>query len=371
MLKNIFIALILLIAFVLIGAYWFMHSKPFGRYPEGERLQRVESSPNYHQGEFRNLSPKAQSTQTTKKPRWQVFYEFLFEQRENLRPQQKLPGIKTDLKALPADRNFFVWFGHSSYLLQLEGKRFLVDPVLVAGSPLSFINKMFEGSNLYGPQDMPSIDYLIITHDHWDHLDYEAVTALQPKVGRVITGLGVGAHLEYWGYPADKIIELDWDQQVRLEGEFRVTALPAQHFSGRDLTRNKTLWASFMLQTPHENIYIGGDSGYGDFYRDIGRRFPHISLAIMENGQYNQDWSNIHILPEQLLQAIRDLNPQRVIGVHNSKFALSKHPWKEPLEKLFRGAQQQGFNLFTPMIGEVFYFSEDNQEFTKWWETIR
>ncbi|MDU8923396.1 MBL fold metallo-hydrolase [Pasteurellaceae bacterium LIM206] len=368
MLKNIVIVLIVFILLSAIAVTLFMHQKSFGKLPEGERLERIHQSPHYQNGEFTNLMPTKLST--SDKSRVRIFWEFLFDKIPHLIPSQPLPSVKTNLKTLSQERDFYVWFGHSSYLLQIDGKRFLIDPVLVAGSPLSFVNKMFAGSNVYSPEDIPEIDYMIITHDHWDHLDYEAVTALKNKVGKVITSLGVGSHLEYWGYPKDKIIELDWNEDIALENDLKLTALPARHFSGRGLTGNQTLWSSFMLQTPRQNIYIGGDSGYGDHYKNIAARYPEIDLAIMENGQYNEAWANIHILPDQLVTAIRELNPRKLISVHNSKFALAKHSWKEPMELIAKHAEQHHFNLFTPMIGEVFYFNEEGQHFSKWWETM-
>ncbi|WP_244298093.1 MBL fold metallo-hydrolase [Actinobacillus vicugnae] len=369
LLRNIFLGIVIIACVLALSAYLFMQTKPFGKLPSGEHLTRIQQSQHYLNGEFKNLSPTILSTGN--KSRWRVFYDFVFDRIEHLTPPAPLPTVEINLKALPTDRNFFVWFGHSSYLIQLDGKRFLIDPVLVAGSPLSFINKMFAGSNPYSPDEMPEIDYLIITHDHWDHLDYETVSQLMPKVKHVITTLGVGSHLEYWGYDPKKITELDWFQQNPLAAQLNITALPARHFSGRGITGNKTLWASFMLQSATETIYIGGDSGYDRFYQDIAKHFPNISLAIMENGQYNVNWANVHIQPHELVQAIKTLKPKKLLGVHNSKFALAKHSWKEPLEQLYQHSQQEKLPLFTPMIGEVFYFSEDNQHFSKWWDNVK
>ncbi|OOF71211.1 MBL fold metallo-hydrolase [Rodentibacter caecimuris] len=364
---KIFIPLFVLTCLIALICYVFMQTKAFGQLPRAERLIRVKQSPNYKNDQFVNLSPT--KIRTGNKSEWQIFYDFLFEKIDNIRPNHPLPSIKTNLNKISSDRNFFVWFGHSSYLLQIDGATFLVDPVLVGGSPLPFINKMFDGSNIYSPEEMPEIDYLIITHDHWDHLDYKAVTRLQPKVKKVITALGVGAHLEYWGYPTNKIIELDWEQQQEFD-DVIITALPARHFSGRTLTRNQTLWASFMLETSNETVYIGGDSGYDPVYQSIGKQFPNISLAMMENGQYDNNWANIHIQPHELVRAIKELNPKKVISVHNAKFALARHSWKAPLEQLSQAAERENIPLFTPMIGEVFYFSENNQQFGKWWDKV-
>ena len=143
---------------------------------------------------------------------------------------------------------------------------------------------MFKGTDIYKPVDMPDIDYLVITHDHWDHLDYEVVTELEPRVMKVITALGVGEHLEYWHYPVEKLLEMDWRNISQIADGFSVTATPARHFSGRDLNKNKTFWASFVVETPKRTIWIGGDSGYGPHYAKIGQKFPNIDLGILENG---------------------------------------------------------------------------------------
>ncbi len=367
MIRKIFFILLLIILIGIVAIYLFMQTKPFGKLPEGERLIRIEQSPHYKQGEFVNLTPT--TLETGDKSRWRVMYEFLFDHVDRLKPNKPLPHVQSDLKNIPIDRNFFVWFGHSSYLLQVDGTRFLVDPVFVSGAPLPFFNDMFEGSNVYRPEDMPDIDYLVITHDHWDHLDYETIKQLIPKVKKVITALGVGSHLEYWGFAPEQITELDWNEEAEFDDVF-ITALPARHFSGRTLTANKTLWASFMIETSNETVYIGGDSGYDTFYQDIAKRFQPISLAILENGQYNSQWAQIHIQPDELVQAIKDLHPQKVVSVHNAKFALAKHAWDDPMIRLSAAAERENLPLYTPMIGEVFYFTEGQQQFGKWWETV-
>ncbi|MBR4006581.1 MBL fold metallo-hydrolase, partial [Fibrobacter sp.] len=251
--------------------------------------------------------------------------------------------------------DWIVWFGHSSYLLNLSGKKVLVDPVFYQGSPVSFVNKMFKGTDVYKPVDMPDIDYLVITHDHWDHLDYRVVTELEPRVKRVVTGLGVGEHFEYWKYPVEKLTELDWWESVDLGEGFNVTATPARHFSGRDLHQNKTLWASFAFKSPKRTIWIGGDSGYGPHFEKIGKKFTDIDLAILENGQYNKDWSLIHTMPEYLGKEMVELDANRYMTVHHSKFCLSKHSYTEPLENAKRAAQESGKPVLMPQMGEVVY----------------
>ena len=180
---------------------------------------------------------------------------------------------------------------------------------------------------------MPDIDYLVISHDHWDHLDYRTVKSLKDRVGKVICGLGVGEHFEYWGYDKDRLVELDWYEDAVLENGFAVHCLPTRHFSGRGLKANQTLWASFLIETPSQKIYMAGDGGYDSHFEEIGKHFPDIDLAILENGQYNEGWNLIHLMPSDMAKAAKDLKAKKIMTVHHSKYALAKHPWDEPLAK--------------------------------------
>ena len=334
-----------------MAGFAFMCQPSFGRLPQGERLERIKRSPQYRDGEFRNVHPT--ELMTSGKGRLQTMWEFLFSKPDGLVPDEPVPAIKTDLRGLLRDRELMVWFGHSSYLLQLSGKRILVDPVFCIASPVSFINKPFKGTNIYTPEDMPDIDYLVITHDHWDHLDYNTVKKLKARIGAVICPLGVGAHFEYWGFDKERLIELDWNEDANLVPGFMIHCLPARHFSGRRLTANQSLWASFLLEAPSQKIYIGGDGGYDTHYAEIGNRFPGIDLAILENGQYNEEWSLIHMMPQYMAQTARDLKAKRVLTVHHSKYALAKHRWDEPLKNAEEMKNKDSLNVLIPEIGEV------------------
>lgn len=328
----------------------FMNQPSFGRTPRGERLERIKRSPHYRDGSFHN--EREVPMFTSDKSRVIGMLEFLFRKKEGLCPEKPLPVIKTDLKKIPFDENVLVWFGHSSYLIQTDGKRILVDPVFCKASPVSFINKPFKGTDTYHPEDMPDIDYLIITHDHWDHLDYETVTALKDRVGKVICALGVGEHFEYWGFDKESIIELDWNEDATLDSSFIIHCLPARHFSGRGPNPNKTLWASFLIKNPSQNIYVAGDGGYDIHFAAIGERFPNIDLAILENGQYNEEWRYIHLMPEYMAQAAKDLKAKKILTVHHSKYALAKHRWDEPLTNAHHLAEKDSLNVLIPQIGE-------------------
>lgn len=355
-----------IIVLVSLGIVIFLNQPSFGKLPEGERLARIEKSPNYRNGKFQNRLPTTQIA--SDKPKIQSLYEFLFRKVKDLVPGKALPSVKTDLKSLNPEEDVLVWMGHSSLYLQNDGKRILVDPVLVSASPVSFFNKAFKGTDVYKPDDIPDIDYLIITHDHWDHLDYNTMLNLKNRIAKVICPLGVGAHLEYWGFDPAKITELDWNDSIQLDQNIKITALPARHFSGRGLTGDKTLWASFMLQSSFGNIYLSGDTGYDTHFQEIKKQFGTIDLALMENGQYNEDWKDIHILPQQLVQAVKELTPKKLITIHNSKYALGKHAWYEPMENISKASEENNFNLLTPMIGEIVKLNDTPQEFSKWWK---
>ena len=355
----------------------------FGRRMSAERMARIEASPNWRDGMFQNQQPTPQFTgnRSSLKALWTMLTR-----RDNRRvPTEALPAVRTDLRSLPADRDWFVWFGHSSYLFQLGGKRFLVDPLLKMEFPASLMLKPFKGTDIYSPDDLPEIDYLIVTHEHWDHLDYATLRDLRGKIRHAVCPLGVGEYLQYWGYDSSIISELDWYEQCQIlndkcemandtpspSGEGReeaansqwpiangqITALPSRHFSNRLLQgRDQTLWAAFMVEAGGRKVYVGGDGGYDDRFLQAREQFGHIDLAVMENGQYNPNWAYIHMLPQHLEQAILDMQPEQVITVHHNKFSLSTHAWSEPDSVAHSIAERNAIQLLDQPIGTVIYF---------------
>lgn len=338
------------------GAFAFINQPAFGRTPRGERLERINRSPNYRQGAFQN--EQATPLLTSGKSRMRNLFEFAFRKTPGLRPDSALPVVRKALATLNPDEDAWIWFGHSSYLIQIERKRLLVDPVFYAAAPVSFLNKPFRGTDVFRPEEMPDIDYLVITHDHWDHLDYRTVTELKDRIGKVVCPLGVGEHFEYWGFDKEQIVELDWHEKADLAAGLAVHCLPARHFSGRGLTPNQALWASYLLETPTQKIYLAGDGGYGTHYAAIGKRFAGIDLAILENGQYNDDWRYIHLMPQYMAQTAKELGAKKIVTVHHSKYALAKHPWDEPLKNAREMAENDSLNVLMPQIGEVTRWKE-------------
>lgn len=352
-----------------LSAYVFTMRPIFGKLPSGERLERIKKSPNYRDGSFQNIhtTPQLAEGETMLK----VMKKFFFDKKERNKPTDALPSQKTNLKNLSPDENAVVWFGHSSYFMQIDGKKILVDPVLSgSASPIPITTKSYAGSDVYTASDIPEIDYLFITHDHYDHLDYDTVVKIKSKVNLVITGLGTGAHLESWGYAPEKIIERDWNEHVDLTDGFSVDWVTARHFSGRTFKRNQSLWTSFALNTPSKKIFLGGDSGYGTHFESIGKQFGPFDLAILECGQYNNSWKYIHMLPDELIPAAKDLKAKVLLPVHWGKFSLANHPWDEPIVKVSHNAQKENIPLVTPMIGEQVNL-DAIKVYDNWWKKVR
>lgn len=362
------IVLFSVVLVVTLAIFLYMRQPKFGKAPEGRRLAMMKKSPNYKDGKFHNIHFTPMLTEGYSMTG--LLYDQFLKKFPRRRPVDSIPSVKTDLFRIPPGANVLVWFGHSSYFMQIDGKRFLVDPVFSGNaSPVPGTNISFNGSDIYRPADIPPVDYLLITHDHYDHLDYETVIALKDKVKAVVCGLGVGAHFEYWGFDPDKIIEKDWNDSVTGEG-LTLRIASARHFSGRSFTRNNTLWVSFILQTPGLKIFMGGDSGYDTHFADIGNQYGPFDLAVLENGQYNPAWKNIHSMPGEVLKAAQELKAKRLIPVHLAKFRLAQHPWDEPLIEICRLNEACPVPLVTPIIGEVVNLSKDRRVYPPWWKGI-
>lgn len=346
-----------------------MKHPKFGKPPAGERLAAIKTSLHYREGAFQNESNTPALAEGTSYA--EVAREAFFGKPDNVRPKECIPSVKTNLLNLNIKEDVLIWFGHSSYYIQTDQKRILVDPVFCGhASPFSFSIKAFDGADIYGPDDIPDIDFLFITHDHWDHLDYETVKKLRTRVKQVICGLGTGAHLEYWGFDKKNIIEKDWNETIHLTDGFTVHTIPGRHFSGRMFKRNQSVWTSFILQTPTLKLFLGGDSGYDTHFATAGEKFGPFDLVILENGQYNKYWKYIHMMPEEVLQAAIDLKAKRLLTVHHAKFALANHSWDEPLTTITALNINNQIPLITPMIGEKVNLKDTAQLFTEWWKKI-
>ena len=354
---------------LLLGACVVLRQAQFGKHPEGERLTKIQTSLNYKDGEFQNTVPTAALVEGESSLK--IIWKGVFADKTGLRPEAPLPTVKIDFASLDPANDAVIWLGHSSYFLQLSGKRILVDPIFNDhGSPFSFFNKTFLGTDLYTAADMPLIDLLIITHDHWDHLDYLTVTELMPKVREVIVPLGVGAHFEHWGYPKNKLREADWNAALNFDNKLTVHVVPARHYSGRLFAKNKTLWAGFVLETQEHRIFLSGDTGYGPHIKEIANNFGQFDLVAIDGGQYDPRWPLIHMTPEEVVTAAQELKTKALLLSHVGKFSISTHSWKEPFVRVVEASKEKPFRLLTPKIGEPIWLDGTEQHFTNWWEKV-
>ncbi|MBS1546141.1 MAG: MBL fold metallo-hydrolase [Bacteroidetes bacterium] len=349
---------------------YFAFAPRIGGNPGGERLQRVQASPNYRQGQFRNVVETRMDIPFGKMPG--LLWQFL-KGGEGREPKDTLPTVEFDRAAWAAvpDSSFAVaWFGHSSLLIKMGGTTFLVDPVFgKRASTFSFAGpKRFNYRHHITVEELPPVDVVLLSHDHYDHLDHETIVQLRNK--RFVAPLGVGAHLERWGVPSSAITEVDWWESTDA-GPVKLTLAPSRHFSGRGLNnRFSTLWGSWMLEAGNRKIYFGADSGYSPTFKEVGKRFGPVDLALLECGAYNALWSDIHMFPEQTAQAAVDLGARVLMPVHWAKFSLAMHPWKEPVERLSAKAKEFSMPLLTPCIGAI-VVSADLSRSEPWWEGLQ
>jgi L-ascorbate metabolism protein UlaG (beta-lactamase superfamily) len=262
-----------------------------------------------------------------------------------------------------------IWFGHSSFLIKINGKNILVDPVFsLRASPVQYAgSKSYPGTMVYNISDFPELDAVIISHDHYDHLDYNSILALKSKTKMFCVPLGVSEHLLRWGVDENKIHEFDWWESEAIMPGFELISTPARHFSGRGFTRNKTLWSSYVLKTETTRIFIGGDSGYDGTFKKVGEQYGPFDIVMLECGQYDVQWPYIHMMPEQTVQASIDLKAQILMPVHWGKFTLALHPWREPITRAIGKANALNVKVATPKIGEPVILSDAIPQ-EMWWK---
>jgi L-ascorbate metabolism protein UlaG (beta-lactamase superfamily) len=367
MLRRIIIVLACLIAALGLFTFLFMQQTSFGKNPSREeRMTRISRSPQYRDGSFHN---REETKMLAEDASYLKMAARFFGKGVDRDPVKDLPVVDTELTALPSDKPTLVWFGHSSYLLTLGGKRILSDPVFSErASPVQYFGpKAYPGTNIYSVEDFPSLDIVIITHDHYYHLDYNSIQKLNEKTTRFCVPLGVGEHMERWGVPHEKILEFDWWETNEVIDSVIVTCTPARHFSGRGFTRNKTLWGSFVVKTAGHSIFFGGDSGFDGAFKEIGDRLGPFDLAMLECGQYDLQWPQIHMMPEETVQAAIDLKAKAFLPVHWGKFTLALHPWRDPIRRAVKHAATTGAVITTPLIGEPIIIGE-YLPVRAWWE---
>lgn len=284
-------------------------------------------------------------------------------------PSVPLPTLSPDMAAFaaPAETVKFIWFGHSTLLLNLDGVVILTDPVFSPSvSPFSFMFRRFQPP-VMALEALPEVDVILLSHDHYDHLDQRTIRFFRHKNTRFIAPLKVGKHLQKWGIERERIQELDWFDSHRDSG-LTFTATPSRHFSGRSVSDGRrTLWASWVIEGKSERLFFSGDSAYDSHFQAIGERFGSFDLAFIENGQYDVRWPDSHMTPEQTVQAAQDLHARVFMPIHWGMFSLAFHPWWEPVARSSALAAARRQAMITPRLGEI---ATPRQVTSRWWETV-
>lgn len=361
---KLFITIVIL--FVLIYAV-LNYYPPFGGRSTKQKRGEYSKSPQYRNGKFHNQIHTGWDTSFSSM--LSMMKDFAKGNPER-RPKTPIPMAEfTAGRPLGDSKAKITWFGHSAFLLEIEGKTLLFDPMFgKAPTPFPFRNQRYSGKLPFTIEELPKIDAVFLTHDHYDHLDYGTIMKLKGKVNQFFVPLGVGSHLERWGISPDSISEHDWWQEFEFEG-LQLACTPARHFSGRGLTdRNSTLWCSWVIIGQETNIFFSGDGGYGPHFKEIGEKFGPFDLTLMECGQYDARWAAIHMLPEETVQAHVDVKGKVLIPVHWGAFTLSLHAWHDPVERAVRAANEGGVSIATPRIGETVALGEGKYPATPWWK---
>lgn len=334
------------------GALWWVSKRATGHPPGTETLARMRRSPQWRGEAFTNVLPRVDGSW------WEMTWRFFAPGPEERTPSTPVGIARPGRAALlaPAPRALAVtWFGHSSLLLDIDGHRVLIDPVWGERvSPFSFMGPARFFPPPLSLAQLTHLDAIVISHDHYDHLDMPTVERLAARDLRWVVPLGVGAHLQSWGVPAAKIVELDWWESARVR-DLTITATPARHFSGRSIVFddvNRTLWAGWAFATGKRRVFYSGDTALFDGLLDIGKRLGPFDLTMLEVGAYNRLWRDVHLGPEQAVRAHRLLRGRVMLPVHWGLFDLAIHAWTEPIERVLVAAQKEGVNVLHPRPGE-------------------
>ncbi|PLX23890.1 MAG: hypothetical protein C0597_00530 [Marinilabiliales bacterium] len=352
--KMTLIIIISIIITIILGINLFIWLNPvFGSKTKFINQQKLKASSNFRDSKFQNLEPTKMMTGGT----WRGAMKKFIKGVENDRPDKYIESVAFNREDFikNCDSIAYTWFGHSTALFNIYGKIIITDPVFSeAASPVSFFNKPFDFEYEYKVENLPNIDVVLISHDHYDHLDYKTIKKIDSKTKKYIVPLGVDAHLLRWGIPKKKIEVADWGESINIEKNLKFISATARHFSGRGpRDRDKTLWCSWIIESGNHKVFFGGDSGYGKHFKDIGEKHGPFDLTLIECGQYNENWNQIHAMPEQTVQAHIDLKGKLLLPIHWSKYKLSIHSWTEPIERAKVAALRNNIKLQETKVGQV------------------
>lgn len=343
----------------------------FGGNPTKEQKEKYQYLNNYVDGKFINENPAELVINSSNAS---AMNEDSASEDKDRNPTSPIPVSIIDWNKIISENDSLTWFGHSAFLLSIDNKKLLVDPMLSPiASPVSFVGvKRYEYSEdimLHLFDEMPPIDAVFITHDHYDHLDYQSIVKLNSKVSHFFVPLGVSAHLVRWGIPKEKITELNWWEETEYQG-LTVALTPARHFSGRDpFNIDTTLWGGWVILGNNTRLYTSGDTGYNTHFKEIGTKYGSFDITLIEGGQYDRRWSDIHMIPEQSVQANLDVNGKTMMLMHWGAFTLANHGWNEPIERALKEANKREVNLIAPEIGVTILLDSDlHMPPTSWWD---
>ncbi len=366
--KILLVLLSLSLTLFLAGFLFVTFSPQFGGNPSEEQMESFEKLDHYSKGEFHNLIETNMDMDIGKAIK--MLPEF-FKNDPTRVPDFDIPIVKVDSIDLTKTNipTRLIWFGHSAFLLQIDGINILLDPMLseVPAPHPMLGKKRFSKELPIEIEEFPQIDMIIFSHDHYDHLDYKSVQKLMGKTKEFYVPLGVGSHLEAWGIDRSKIHEMDWWDEVQANG-IKLAFTPSRHFSGRGLNnRFSTLWGSWVIKGSSDNIYFSGDGGYGPHFKEIGEKYGPFDFAMMECGQYNERWKEIHMMPEETAQAGKDIQAKVMMPIHWAAFTLAMHSWTDPVERVLKKAEEIQMPVFVPKIGEYIDLNGNLQTQEFWW----
>ncbi len=355
------------ISFLLIFLSLFISSYTVFYKPSSEAIKEIPKNYNYKSGKFVNTNP----TERMKGSFLKVGYQFMFENNKKRRPNFEIPQVEVNVREFinkKSEELSVIWLGHATTLINIDGTIILTDPILTkCASPIDWIGpKRFFDSPIK-IEELPILDAVLISHNHYDHLDKESVLRLNGITKKFIVPIGVEKHLLDWGISADKIIIKNWWNHFQLNDEVEIITTPAHHFSGRAIIdNNKTLWASFVIKSKKHSLYFGGDSGFFKGYKEIGEKHGPFDITILPIGAYNKMWQSIHMNPEEAVQAQKELKGRLLIPIHWGTFNLALHGWIEPVERLIVASEKENVNFIIPKPGEVVK-ANSNVVIEKWW----